>query len=318
MEIKAAEHIETKEKTLNKPSIARRFSSGAIDFLFLAIVSIGLFFLSYFLIFPEVGYFKKFEEVDQKYIESNLYIVENDKLYSVTDKINENDDLEEAYDTRIIYFYTHDERALQANKIETYNEAKIASSLFYKDSSDNIVKKNEMEYRLFKEFYEKQYDLAISFLDDDPLIVKNGNDTFLIMVFTIIVIITFTSLIFYFIIPLLTKNNSTLAQLMFKIGLAKRITNSKPKWYFILIRFIILYIISFLAPFLVYLKFSYFSIVIVGLNLLLMCITKERNGFHDIVSKTYLVDLRSDYIIQLSKNNKASDEEDRVSKLLGK
>ena len=314
----AAEHIENSEKTLNKPSIVRRFCAGLIDFLIGAILVLGLFLLTYFFIFPKLNYFSKIDEVNEKYIESNLYIVSNEKIYSVDEKIGENDNLKEAYDDRIIYFYTHDERALSLNKIETYSEAKIASNLFYKDDSQNIVEKNDIEYKVFKDFYEKQYSLALEFLNSDPLIVKNGNETYLTMVLSVIIILTFVSFIIYFLIPLFTKNNATLAQLMLKIGLARKITNSKPKWYHILIRYLILYLISFLAPFLIYLKFTYFSIVIVGLNLLLMCVTKEKIGFHDIVSKTYLVDLRSEHIIQFEKGKRPTDESDRVSKLLGK
>ena len=46
----AAEHIENREKTLNKPSIVRRFCAGLIDFLIGAILVLGLFLLTYFFI----------------------------------------------------------------------------------------------------------------------------------------------------------------------------------------------------------------------------------------------------------------------------
>ena len=106
---------------MNKPSIVRRFCAGLIDFLIGAILVLGLFLLTYFFIFPKLNYFSKIDEVNEKYVESNLYIVSNEKIYSVDEKIGENDNLKEAYDDRIIYFYTHDERALSLNKIETRN-----------------------------------------------------------------------------------------------------------------------------------------------------------------------------------------------------
>ena len=42
--------------------------------------------------------------------------------------------------------------------------------------------------------------------------------------------------------------------------------------------------------------------LIVSLELILICVTKDRIGIHDAVSKTYLIDLRNEVLINKNKN----------------
>ena len=153
--------------------------------------------------------------------------------------------LKEKFGDLFAEMVAHSKAAAKIDETKVYEEAnpemrkymfKLLDDTFSADSGLGNLEN-------FKDFYEKQYSLAIEFLNSDPLIVKNGNETYLTMVLSVIIILTFVSFIIYFLIPLFTKNNATLAQLMLKIGLARKITNSKPKRYHILIRYLMLYLI---------------------------------------------------------------------------
>lgn len=308
------------DKTLTKPSIARRFFAGAVDLLIGLVLFFGLFLITYNFIFPSFEYEEKLAKIQLIQKESGLYVNKNNELKLVNDVIKDNESLKEAYDDRIIKFYTYDARAIEFDKLTKYENAKLATSLFIKNDVGEIVEKDGIEYRLFKDFYEEQYDLAVSFLNDNPKIITLANETYATMMIGLVIVLFVSTVIIYLFFPLVLKNNSTIGQLIFKIGLAKTKTNTKPGVLRIIARYIVLFVISFLAPTLIFMKWSYFSLIVVAINIIIMCITRSKIGFQDVVSGTYLVDLRSDYIIKASKGAiKEKDETNsRIEELLKK
>ena len=83
------------------------------------------------------------------------------------------------------------------------------------------------------------------------------------------------------------------------------------------IRYISFFLASFVVPLVIYKFLPYLSVLIISLELILICVTKDRIGIHDAVSKTYLIDLRNEVLINKNKNIDDSYSDDRIQKLLG-
>ena len=62
------------KKSKARPSLLKRVASGLIDFAFAAIFAGGLFALTYFTIFPSVGYQDSAQFILDEYVDSGLFL----------------------------------------------------------------------------------------------------------------------------------------------------------------------------------------------------------------------------------------------------
>ena len=302
---------------LTKASLARRFLSGLIDVVFLSLTTFILLIGSYFLIFPSLNYFSNIETMSSIYEESHLYIKkDNNSFISLKEAFNPNVNLKEYYDDNIIYFYKNDERAIYENKLEKYQNAKIASGLFIEENGE-IIEKSDINSEALQAFYEKHYDEALEIFASNKTLSHLTSTNYWIMMGTLLISLFISSFFFYLIMPLLLKNKGTLAQLMFKIGCCDVLSDGMPTKMKLFIRYISFFLASFVVPLVIYKFLPYLSVLIISLELILICVTKDRIGIHDAVSKTYLIDLRNEVLINKNKNIDDSYSDDRIQKLLG-
>lgn len=279
---------------LSRPSLMRRIGVGALDFLFVLIIFLGLEVFSYQFIFNSLGYTAMIDEVHEIYEDSHLYKKENHEYKTIKDTYQDTITPKENYDEALIYFYTQNARAVKENKIKEYNDAKIASTYFEVNSSTNeVVENNRGSTAQYKVFYEIQYSKAVEFLDNDPLIISNSNKTYLIMMFSILINSVIATSIIYLLCPLVIKHNGqTPSQFFFKVGLCDGREDIRVKKSQIVVRYLVLVIFNFVLPILLFSKFSYFTILPILITCGMICFTKINGGFHDYISKTYLVNLK--------------------------
>lgn len=131
--------------------------------------------------------------------------------------------------------------------------------------------------------------------------------------FPIIVSFALSALIFYFIIPILTKNGQTLGKLSFHIGLVNKLgyqykkVQLIPRFFFTVLLLVTGYIIS------LFFAYSLFVFLAIATLLLLVsyCIavfTTEHKAIHDYFAGTIVIDLRQ------STWFKDAEEEKRIQK----
>lgn len=275
-----------------KPKWLRRIASALLDFICACILAL---FFSY-LANPISNAMFNGKDVLQTYYEyalsTNLYEYDTDGSLKLIDDIT-------IYDQKLTYFYDH----CTENNIQEYeNFKKEEPALFTLDTNTNKyveiphdLSDNELNYK-YGVFYDTVRDHCIvTYLDKYLYSLEGYKDTLMLMnkilYMTILLSLTFASLIVYLLIPLLNKDGKTLGKMAFKLRIVSSIGNSsRPSKGQIVFRqlFTIFFEYVLSIATLGFIGIPLPITLLVSMSMLFL--TKYNQSFHDLCCSTFLVD----------------------------
>lgn len=277
--------IEKRKNDPYRPNLLKRMGSIILDALCIFGVIAGLFLLSYYTIFPKLGYQQIMHDVHERYVASGLYVIENDNIISAINRYDEDKTPKSNYDGYITYYYQNDERAIAANKFNLYCSSKLSSNLF-ETVDDRVVEKSSSKMEDLKKFYENEYKNAVSFQEKDPYIINGGNKTLLISVGTMMVCSVISTSIFYLVIPLSLKRRVTIGQYICKFSLSNmedKVIASRKK---VVIRYFVILVFDYLLSISIYILFPSFIGLPLFVTAAMIAFSKNNTALHDFFSQS--------------------------------
>ena len=176
------------------------------------------------------------------------------------------------------------------NEINEYNNRKLNEkyngyNLFKEENNEIIFTFNNVPDNTYLTYLTSEYNTYAlsSFRNFDEYI---NTTKFISLTNLLLIIFTFlfSSIIFYFLIPFLSKNNrATLGMKIFKLGLISNSNYSLTKKEFIY-RFLFFFIIEYILGFL-----SFFIIPLISLSFMLL--SKNSLPFHDLLLNSKMIDV---------------------------
>ena len=176
------------------------------------------------------------------------------------------------------------------NEINEYNNRKLNEkyngyNLFKEENNEIIFTFNNVPDNTYLTYLTSEYNTyaLFSFRNFDEYI---NTTKFISLTNLLLIIFTFlfSSIIFYFLIPFLSKNNrATLGMKIFKLGLISNSNYSLTKKEFIY-RFLFFFIIEYILGFL-----SFFIIPLISLSFMLL--SKNSLPFHDLLLNSKMIDV---------------------------
>lgn len=278
---------------LKKPYLLTRMFSSFLDFILVILIFAGIEAALYYTAFDMFGYSRMMNEAHTVLTDSHLYTFQEGKGYiPLTETYNKEMSPDDNYDIPITYYYTNDSRAISDNLFSKYNTAKLTSGYFQLNEENNQIIRTETDDAKVRVFYELEFSKAASFLEKDPVYYRAVQGTYYIVIFTCLFSVTLASSIIYLFIPLLRKDGETPFQIVFKICLVDGRNDTKVKRKQIVIRFVVLVLFNIWIPFLLYVEFTYFTLIPNLITLIMISVTKSFSGPHDYVSHTYVATKR--------------------------
>ena len=213
--------------------------------------------------------------------EAPLYLSENS--LTIKEQARELDQL-------MINFY-EDPYFFKDNKeINEYNNRKLNEkyngyNLFKEENNEIIFTFSNVPDNTYLTYLTSEYNTyALTSLRNFDEYINTTKfislTNFLLIIFTFL----FSSIIFYFLIPFLSKNNrATLGMKIFKLGLISNSNYSLTKKEFIY-RFLFFFIIEYILGFL-----SFFIIPLISLSFMLL--SKNSLPFHDLLLNSKMIDV---------------------------
>ena len=176
------------------------------------------------------------------------------------------------------------------NEINEYNNRKLNETyngynLFKEENNEIIFTFNNVPDNTYLTYLTSEYNTYAlsSFRNFDEYI---NTTKFISLTILLLIIFTFlfSSIIFYFLIPFLSKNNrATLGMKIFKLGLISNSNYSLTKKEFIY-RFLFFFVIEYILGFL-----SFFIIPLISLSFMLL--SKNSLPFHDLLLNSKMIDV---------------------------
>ena len=213
--------------------------------------------------------------------EAPLYLSENS--LTIKEQARELDEL-------MTNFYQNSYFFKDNNEINEYNNRKLNEkyngyNLFKEENNEIIFTFNNVPDNTYLTYLTSEYNTYAlsSFRNFDEYI---NTTKFISLTNLLLIIITFlfSSIIFYFLIPFLSKNNrATLGMKMFKLGLISNSNYSLTKKEFIY-RFLFFFVIEYILGFL-----SFFIIPLISLSFMLL--SKNSLPFHDLLLNSKMIDV---------------------------
>lgn len=270
--------------------IFKRIGAFFIDFLCTFLIAINLNnYVVMSLTSNALGTTELKEQYKDRLVESHLYIEKEDGLCYSIDIINEDNSMsDEEYiqylDNNLIKFYS-DEK-FECSNIEDYYNLKIeANNIFVYDEDNKIF--NYLENVTNQEkikFYKNAVTLAIDkVLYNDLIIIEVTDKIIKNNMYSLIMSFVLSMVIFFLIIPLFSKNCSTIGKYMFKIGVVDINTKQIAQKGQISLRFVVLLFEVLLS------LMCYGGVLLISFGLTIF--TKNNSSLHDLICKTTLVDL---------------------------
>ncbi len=279
-----------KPRSLPKPFLLTRMFVALMDFLLVAALFAGLETLLYHTAFGWFGYHDRVDELHDMMADSHLYVAnDTNGFLTLKETYVEETNPDDHYDPAIVYYYSHDERAVAAERLDGYYQAKLDSGFFEMGEGPNPVATATATPEERLGFYENAYESALSFFSSHPTYVSDMRATFYVVVFTSLFSLTVGAGIVYLAVPLISPNGSTPFQWLFKLGLADARDDTRVKRHQIVLRFLVLLFFNLWAPILLYVEFAYFTLVPNFITLIMISIVSGNRGPHDLASKTYVV-----------------------------
>ena len=213
--------------------------------------------------------------------EAPLYLSENS--LTIKEQARELDEL-------MTNFYENSYFFKDNNEINEYNNRKLNEkyngyNLFKEENNKIIFTFNNVPDNTYLTYLTSEYNTYAlsSFRNFDEYI---NTTKFISLTNLLLIIFTFlfSSIIFYFLIPFLSKNNrATLGMKIFKLGLISNSNYSLTKKEFIY-RFLFFFIIEYILGFL-----SFFIIPLISLSFMLL--SKNSLPFHDLLLNSKMIDV---------------------------
>ena len=213
--------------------------------------------------------------------EAPLYLSENG--LTIKEQARELDEL-------MTNFYENSYFFKDNNEINGYNNRKLNEkyngyNLFKEENNEIIFTFNNVPDNTYLTYLTSEYNTYAlsSFRNFDEYI---NTTKFISLTNLLLIIFTFlfSSIIFYFLIPFLSKNNrATLGMKIFKLGLISNSNYSLTKKEFIY-RFLFFFIIEYILGFL-----SFFVIPLISLSFMLL--SKNSLPFHDLLLNSKMIDV---------------------------
>ena len=213
--------------------------------------------------------------------EAPLYLSENG--LTIKEQARELDEL-------MTNFYENSYFFKDNNEINEYNNRKLNEkyngyNLFKEENNEIIFTFDNVPDNTYLTYLTSEYNTYAlsSFRNFDEYI---NTTKFISLTNLLLIIFTFlfSSIIFYFLIPFLSKNNrATLGMKIFKLGLISKSNYSLTKKEFIY-RFLFFFVIEYILGFL-----SFFIIPLISLSFMLL--SKNSLPFHDLLLNSKMIDV---------------------------
>lgn len=282
-----------KRKDDARPALLKRIGAGLLDFLMAAGVAAGLFTLAYFTIFPKVGYQAASQTILDAYQTSGLYFPksENVGFDPLTERYDDEKTPEQNYDIPISNFYANNVRAYRENQLQKYIDRKVASGYYYIDENNECKRKEDVSRDTAKNYLEKEYNIAVDYLFDDPKIVASVRILNYTIPVTILIVTILGSAIFYFAIPLIDEKRRTLGYIILKLMPLRSDTFTTPDRSRIALRSLMFVVISFFSAITLglFLNGTSFAFIPFFVNTVIICFSHSNSGLHDYGTKIIVV-----------------------------
>ena len=282
-----------KKKDDARPALLKRIGAGILDFLMAAGLAAGFFGLAYFAIFPSVGYQASASYMINTYETSGLYYPsdKNSGYVPLTDKYDEDKTPEQNYDEPISHFYENNARAYSENQAEKYLNRKLESGYYYLDENNVCRRKDSVARDTAKAYLEKEYNIAIDYLFNDPQVKQAVRILNYTIPITILITAVLGCAVFYFAIPLIDEKRRTLGYMILRIMPVTSDKMIKPTRSAIALRSLIFVVIDYISLITIglFLGGTSYSFIPFFLNTVILCLSHSNSGIHDFGTKIIVV-----------------------------
>lgn len=266
-----------------RPSLLKRIGVALLDFVFTIVLAGGLFTAAYFTIFEKIGYNEASDIVLRAYSDSHLYLNDNGNFKLISEYYDTTKTPEENYDVPITSFYSENQRAIRDGKLETYNNLKLSTGYYELDENGNYVRTESITADVAKVFLEQEYNKAVDYLFEDEEIINASNLTYNTIIFTLLIVLTVSSVAFYIAVPLVDKKHRTIGYMIGKVMPVDSKDLTPVSWEKILFRSLIFIVFTFICPVTLYYwagKIT-FSFIPFFVNTAILCFSRSNSGIHD-------------------------------------
>ena len=274
------------KKESMRPSLLKRLAAGLIDFAFSAIIAVGIFAISYYTIFPLLGYQSSAQYIIDSYESSKLFVYGSSGYEYLSSHYDDSKTPEQNYDVPVTRYYKTNARAVKEGEYEKYTTRLINSGYYEYNAQDEIVRKEGISNATAKEYLEKEYKTAVSYFFADPALKEASVVTGRVMSLSLLIVSTIASAVFFILIPLVDKRNRTFGYMFLKIMPvdSKTIQPISKKWN--LLRNFIFITITFISPFTMNLLLGTlaYSFIPFFINSAILSFSRNNTGLHDLAA----------------------------------
>ena len=273
-----------------KCSDLKRVIAFIVDFFFTLLLTL-LLLASSLAIFYAAPNYKEALSIQENLKERSALFIEGKEapLYLSENGLTIKEQAREL-DLLMTNFYENSYFFKDNKEINEYNNRKLNEkyngyNLFKEENNEIIFTFNNVPDNTYLSYLTSEYNTYAlsSFRNFDEYI---NTTKFISLTNLLLIIFTFlfSSIIFYFLIPFLSKNNrATLGMKIFKLGLISNSNYSLTKKEFIY-RFLFFFIIEYILGFL-----SFFIIPLISLSFMLL--SKNSLPFHDLLLNSKMIDV---------------------------
>ena len=273
-----------------KCSDLKRVIAFIVDFFFTLLLTL-LLLASSLAIFYATPNYKEALSIQENLKERSALFIDGKEapLYLSENSLTIKEQAREL-DLLMTNFYENSYFFKDNNEINEYNNRKLNEkyngyNLFKEENNEIIFTFNNVPDNTYLTYLTSEYNIYAlsSFRNFDEYI---NTTKFISLTNLLLIIFTFlfSSIIFYFLIPFLSKNNrATLGMKIFKLGLISNSNYSLTNKEFIY-RFLFFFIIEYILGFL-----SFFIIPLISLSFMLL--SKNSLPFHDLLLNSKMIDV---------------------------
>ena len=273
-----------------KCSDLKRVIAFIVDFFFTLLLTL-LLLASSLAIFYATPNYKEALSIQENLKERSALFIEGKEapLYLSENSLTIKEQAREL-DLLMTNFYENSYFFKDNKEINQYNNRKLNEkyngyNLFKEENNEIIFTFNNVPDNTYLTYLTSEYNTyALSSLRNFDEYINTTKFISLTNLLLIIFAFLFSSIIFYFLIPFLSKNNrATLGMKIFKLGLISNSNYSLTNKEFIY-RFLFFFIIEYILGFL-----SFFIIPLISLSFMLL--SKNSLPFHDLLLNSKMIDV---------------------------
>lgn len=273
-----------------KCSDLKRIIAFIVDFFFTLLLTL-LLLASSLAIFYATPNYKEALSIQENLKERSALFIEGKEapLYLSENSLTIKEQAREL-DELMTNFYENSYFFKDNKEINEYNNRKLNEkyngyNLFKEENNKIIFTFNNVPDNTYLTYLTSEYNTyALSSFRNFNEYINTTKFISLTNLLLIIFTFLFSSIIFYFLIPFLSKNNrATLGMKIFKLGLISNSNYSLTKKEFIY-RFLFFFIIEYILGFL-----SFFIIPLISLSFMLL--SKNSLPFHDLLLNSKMIDV---------------------------